>query len=628
MPRNVNKTEIYAILKFLLSLLLLLLLSTSVSAQSVAVEGATFRDWLNSGREHPGLRAIDRDLADGRITRAFAVEQQLRLIAAPQTVAAAYAGSDEPIGMKCLTPLLIEAEHLGIDTGDILGAGMILDAGMMVDAVQNEQFSHVSPYGFFEVFYYKTGPSAVDTIDNDTNGVPDYIDLVAFYADSSFKHQVFHLGYKDPLPTMERIRINVQALSSGVYGYVRDLGKSNATIFIQSDYNKPQFIKNDDEDKPLGAAKVTVAHELKHILQGVIRGTFTQSGATNFSVYGWIEMDATMMEEMVFPNVNDYYNYLGNSQSTFRLPERPLSNGSYYHAPWALYFQERFGNGFWPNVWKHLDEPSQSHSLLSSMMHVINLYEANFSTEIVRNYMYHVASGDLSRDGYGFKHSSFYPNFKFEKVFAHPDSIAETNFSANPNNAARAFLVNLNGSSNQFSGGLRFYIKTNSESQVLNVGFLGFYDDGGVQEFFPSRTNPTELLTTPPFDYSRLTNIAVIFVNSGSFSFPGSFSLKQQLPVALDEDNALLPYQTAVLPNYPNPFNPSTSVPVELSRSGNVTVEVIDLLGRRVAVLADGFKTAGRHVFTFDAAGLSSGMYIVRLSGDAGMGSRKVTLLK
>lgn len=81
--------------------------------------------------------------------------------------------------------------------------------------------------------------------------------------------------------------------------------------------------------------------------------------------------------------------------------------------------------------------------------------------------------------------------------------------------------------------------------------------------------------------------------------------------------------------NYPNPFNPVTVIQYQLPEASVVRLEVFDVTGRRVAVLLDEHKPAGRYDFTFDAGVLSSGMYIYRLqAGTTMMLSRKMILLK
>jgi hypothetical protein len=595
-----------------LFLLLLLLLSID----TVNAQPATYRDWLQSGREHPGVQAIDRDLADGRITRRFAVEQQLRLIAAPQTVAAKYAVGDELVSMKCLTPLLLEAEELGIDTEEIL------DAGMTVESVQNDEFKFISPMGLFEISYYLGGTHAIDPVDSDANGIPDYVEITAAAADSSFRHMVNTLGFKNPFPAKNMpIRINIRSLSSGVYGFVSSFTLPTAAISVQANYDRPQFNKNDDDNKPIGALKVTVAHELKHILQSVII-------APGMNPYSWIEMDATLMEEIVYDNVNDYYNYLNNSQSVFANPSRTVIPGNYYHSSWALYFAERFGMDYWVDVWSRIEAQLPVPNKLSAMEYIAAQRGTTMAQEVTRNYLWHLASGANKRDGYGFSEGAKYPNIKVDTTIVSPGVDVEIAVNLTQNYSARFFMLNYSNKTWEEDEGIRIYFKSNSGNQQFNVGLLAFYNDGTVEEFIPVRTSETELITTPSFDYERLQKLGIAMVNTGGVSTSGMLSFKQQLGVNLVESNPDVPYHTTVLPNYPNPFNPSTSIPIELARSGNVTVEVVDLLGRRVAVLADGFKSAGRHVLLFEAGGLSSGMYIVRMRSDAGVVSRKVMLLK
>jgi hypothetical protein len=65
--------------------------------------------------------------------------------------------------------------------------------------------------------------------------------------------------------------------------------------------------------------------------------------------------------------------------------------------------------------------------------------------------------------------------------------------------------------------------------------------------------------------------------------------------------------------NYPNPFNPTTTIRYALPQASQVTLEVFDMVGRRVATLAEGPQAAGYHTATFDGRSLASGAYIYRL---------------
>jgi hypothetical protein len=74
-----------------------------------------------------------------------------------------------------------------------------------------------------------------------------------------------------------------------------------------------------------------------------------------------------------------------------------------------------------------------------------------------------------------------------------------------------------------------------------------------------------------------------------------------------------VPTGIELLQNYPNPFNPSTTIRYALPGSAQVTLKVFDVLGREVALLADGVRTAGQHEVRFSARQLSSGVCVYQL---------------
>lgn len=91
---------------------------------------------------------------------------------------------------------------------------------------------------------------------------------------------------------------------------------------------------------------------------------------------------------------------------------------------------------------------------------------------------------------------------------------------------------------------------------------------------------------------------------------------------------AAMPEEYSLSQNYPNPFNPSTLVTYTLPISGNVTLKVYDLVGREVAVLADGFQKAGEYAVSFNASSLASGIYLYQLQSGSFAQVKKMTLLK
>jgi hypothetical protein len=89
-----------------------------------------------------------------------------------------------------------------------------------------------------------------------------------------------------------------------------------------------------------------------------------------------------------------------------------------------------------------------------------------------------------------------------------------------------------------------------------------------------------------------------------------------------------VPLVTELYGNYPNPFNPTTRIQYALPFASHVRLEVFDLMGRRVALLVDGEQRAGSQFVNFDAASLSSGVYVYRLAAAGQTITRKMTLVK
>ena len=75
-----------------------------------------------------------------------------------------------------------------------------------------------------------------------------------------------------------------------------------------------------------------------------------------------------------------------------------------------------------------------------------------------------------------------------------------------------------------------------------------------------------------------------------------------------------VPTEFTLAQNFPNPFNPSTTIIYTLPVDAHVTLEVYDVLGQRVAQLVEGNIVAGYHDAVFDASVFSSGMYFYRIT--------------
>jgi hypothetical protein len=86
--------------------------------------------------------------------------------------------------------------------------------------------------------------------------------------------------------------------------------------------------------------------------------------------------------------------------------------------------------------------------------------------------------------------------------------------------------------------------------------------------------------------------------------------------------------QSLFEPAAPNPFTAETRLAFTLPAAGPVSLRVIDLAGREVAVLAEGVQAAGRHEVVLRAADWPAGLYVVVLQTAGGVARQKVLLLR
>jgi outer membrane protein assembly factor BamB len=90
----------------------------------------------------------------------------------------------------------------------------------------------------------------------------------------------------------------------------------------------------------------------------------------------------------------------------------------------------------------------------------------------------------------------------------------------------------------------------------------------------------------------------------------GFYSDVEQPPA---DAGQLMPLEFSLSPNYPNPFNPSTTLSFSLNQPASVTLTIWNVLGQKVATVLDARQDAGWHRIRFDASSLGSGVYFARL---------------
>jgi len=106
----------------------------------------------------------------------------------------------------------------------------------------------------------------------------------------------------------------------------------------------------------------------------------------------------------------------------------------------------------------------------------------------------------------------------------------------------------------------------------------------------------------------------------------GALSFDQH--VGIDDNYDILPHRIRLEQNYPNPFNASTTISYSLPQASSVTLDIYDILGRKVQTLYNGYQPAGEYAKILLDKDLSSGIYFYKLTAGEYQQTRKMTLIK
>ena len=180
-----------------------------------------------------------------------------------------------------------------------------------------------------------------------------------------------------------------------------------------------------------------------------------------------------------------------------------------------------------------------------------------------------------------------------------------SSFNANVNGTS----VTLNWSTASELNNNGFEVQRKSGDEFVTIAFVkGAGSTTEIQNYSYSDEN----LLVGKYSY-RLKQV----------DFNGTFEYSNVINVDLFSPNEFVLDQ-----NYPNPFNPSTIISFSVPQSSFVTLKVYDVLGNEVSTLVNETKEAGKYNISFDASGLSNGVYFYSINSDNFTSTKKMLLMK
>jgi len=171
-----------------------------------------------------------------------------------------------------------------------------------------------------------------------------------------------------------------------------------------------------------------------------------------------------------------------------------------------------------------------------------------------------------------------------------------------------------------------------------NYAIIAHYEAGIRIINISNPASPTEVAW---YDTYPSADVANYYGCWGVFMFPsgkilgsdtqtGLYVIKTTMNItAAGNNNTSVPKDYALSQNFPNPFNPSTTIRYSIPKNIYASIRVYDVLGKQVALLEDGYKQAGSYSVTYDASNLATGMYFYTLvTADGFSQTEKMILVK
>lgn len=316
------------------------------------------------------------------------------------------AGMEEYTGdIKCATrydlQIKIQSQYLDKNTQSLLK--IISTEPVRSDSLRTEHFT---------LHWDETGVNSVPLQDISGNGIPDYIDSAAVILEHVWDVEINQMGYSPP-PQQNGQPVNnyhVYFTDMAYYGITTGSGTDipslpglNWTSYLEleNDYQENVFNSNG-----LDGLKITAAHEFHHAIE------FGYN--IRYEDYFFYEMTATWLEDVLYNDINDYYNYINEFIGEIGLRSFDYYSGfSLYPYGNCLYnhmVTKQFGNEFIKDTWDEIRTRPVIDALRSTLAN--NKYNSSWLRSLNEYGVWLYYTGNRAQPTKYFPEAAFYPQIK------------------------------------------------------------------------------------------------------------------------------------------------------------------------------------------------------------------------
>lgn len=331
-------------------------------------------------RQFNSIDLIDRAYRNGEIKHSEALNYKVSAVLMPESLPAMYRSNGI---IKSATSVLMEArlnKHLLSRVNErMLARGRVATITDLYGSGITLQ-SHASPQGRFSLHFTtdNTYGDAVPANDVNGNGVPDYVERFATILDNVWTTEIEVMGYDAPPSDGTEggdCLLDVYLADLDAYGYTQiDENDTASMVYMlfENDFSLYFPPNTDPEGDVIGAMKAVAAHEFFHTIQFQISDDICTNG-------WWMESSSTWMEDYIYPEVNDYINYI---DYWFQHPQLPVNtydcSGSnanslfpYGTTIWIKHMTDKYGSEFVYDVWNRIKAGTPDVSALSAVIEAL-----------------------------------------------------------------------------------------------------------------------------------------------------------------------------------------------------------------------------------------------------------------